>query len=48
VKDNGQSKVDSIRYFTPDGREQAYLGRGLNIIRRQFTDGTVVVSKVME
>ncbi len=48
VRDGGQSEVDSIRYFTPDGREQACLSRGLNIIRRQFTDGTVMVSKVME
>lgn len=48
VKDDGRSEVDSIRYYSPDGREQASLGRGLNIIRRQFTDGSVVVSKVME
>lgn len=48
VNDDGRSEVDSIRYYSPDGREQASLGRGLNIIRRQFTDGSVVVSKVME
>ena len=38
---------NSVRYFSVDGRQTNSLHKGINIVRSQKEDGTVVVRKVL-
>ncbi|MBO4608214.1 MAG: hypothetical protein J5682_09980 [Prevotella sp.] len=47
IRTQGYNKVERMNYFTADGIEYVQPRQGLNIIRQQMADGSVVTRKVL-